>query len=208
MNEECSVLEDQNEDTCVPHHLVQTTPATSTEDSAPEAEETPLRGRTETATGIFADPCADPNSNSEKPDSEDQKSELGELRSELMQLRQQLEESHLRLAQMEHIERQYTEFCSLYPNTPISSLSEDVWKGVEKGNSLAAAFALAEHRRALSAKKASDSNTDNRVRSAGAVGNAESVEFSPAEVRAMSSTEVRANLSKIMRSMQKWHENK
>ena len=124
MNEECSVLENQNEDTCVPHHLVQTTPATSTEDSAPEAEETPLRGRTETATGIFADPCADPNSNSEKPDSEDQKSELGELRSELMQLRQQLEESHLRLAQMEHIERQYTEFCSYFSCKPEEKQSD------------------------------------------------------------------------------------
>ena len=64
---------------------------------------------------------------------------------------------------------------------------------------------LEEHRNALFLKRASDSNTENRARSAGSVKSAESVEFSPAEVRAMTPQEVRANLPKIMRSMQKWH---
>ena len=134
-----------------------------------------------------------------------QKSELDELRGQLNQLRQELDARNVRLAQMEHIERQYEEFSALYPETSIASLSEEVWQDVKGGNSLAAAFALAEHRRALSQKKASASNADNRARSAGAVKNAESVEFSPSEVRAMTSAEVRANLAKIMRSMQKWH---
>lgn len=205
MNEECTVLEDQNEDASVSHDFVAQAPAPPAESPEEEGEEAPLRGADEAITGVFADPDADPDPNCQNSDPTDQKSELDELRGELMQLRQALDESHARLAQMEHIERQYTEFCTLYPNTPISTLSEEVWQGVANGNSLAAAFALAEHRRALSQKKASDSNAFNRSRSAGAVKSAENLEFSPAEVRAMTSEEVRANLSKIMRSMQKWH---
>ncbi len=205
MNEECTVLEDQNEDASVSHDFVAQAPAPPAESPEEEGEEAPLRGADEAIAGVFADPDADPDPNCQNSDPTDQKSELDELRGELMQLRQALDESHARLAQMEHIERQYTEFCTLYPNTPIRTLSEEVWQGVANGNSLAAAFALAEHRRALSQKKASDSNAFNRSRSAGAVKSTENLEFSPAEVRAMTSEEVRANLSKIMRSMQKWH---
>ena len=205
MNEEYTVLEAQNEDASVSHDFVAQASASPTDSPTKEGEEAPLRGADEVVAGIFADPGADPCPDCEDLDPAYQKSELDELRGELMQLRQALDESHARLAQMEHIERQYTEFCTLYPNTPISTLSEEVWQGVANGNSLAAAFALAEHRRALSQKKASDSNAFNRSRSAGAVKSAENLEFSPAEVRAMTSEEVRANLSKIMHSMQKWH---
>ena len=205
MNEECTVLEAQNEDASVSHDFVAQASAPPTDSPTKEGEEAPLRGADEVVAGIFADPGADPCPDCEDLDPAYQKSELDELRGELMQLRQALDESHARLAQMEHIERQYTEFCTLYPNTPIDTLPEEVWQGVANGNSLAAAFALAEHRRALSQKKASDSNAFNRSRSAGAVKSAENLELSPAEVRAMTSEEVRANLSKIMRSMQKWH---
>lgn len=205
MNEEYTVLEAQNEDASVSHDFVAQASASPTDSPTKEGEEAPLRGADEVVAGIFADPGADPCPDCEDLDPAYQKSELDELRGELMQLRQALDESHARLAQMEHIERQYTEFCTLYPNTPIDTLPEEVWQGVANGNSLAAAFALAEHRRALSQKKASDSNAFNRSRSAGAVKSAENLEFSPAEVRAMTSEEVRANLSKIMHSMQKWH---
>lgn len=205
MNDEVTVLENQDEDASISHDFLEEASQTLSESSGTEAEETTLQGADENSAGVFADPGTDPDSDCEDTDSKNQKSELDELRSELKQLRQELDKRNARLTQMEHIERQYAEFCDLYPDTPLSSLSSDVWKDVESGNSLAAAFALAEHRRAVSLKKASDSNAINRSRSAGAVGNVESVEFSPAEVRAMSSQEVRANLSKIMRSMQKWH---
>lgn len=205
MNDEITVLENQKETASVSHDSVETPLATTTESSPEKGEEAPLRESDEVAADVSADPCTDFDSNCEDPDPTPQKSELDDLRSELTQLRQALDESHARLAQMEHIERQYTEFCSLYPNVPISSLSKDVWQGVEAGNSLAASYALAEHRKSLSAKMAFNSNADNRARSAGAVKSTENHEFSPAEVRAMTSQEVRANLSKIMRSMQKWH---
>ena len=205
MNDETVILENQTDDASTPNDFVETAPATPTDSPTPEEEETPLGEPMEIALGIPTDPCTDSDLDCKDSDPTPQKSELDELRSELMQLRRDLENSYAKLAQMEHIEQQYLEFTTFYPNTPISSLSQEVWQGVKDGNSLAASYALAEHRKALSLKMASDSNADNRARSAGAAGNAESVEFSPAEVRAMTSQEVRANLSKIMRSMQKWH---
>ena len=205
MNEECTTLEDQAEDADVPHDFVETPPAPPTGDTAPQGEEAPLGESAEAAPGVFADPGANTDIDCEDPDSAHQKNELDELRGQLNQLRQELEAKNARLTQIEEVERQYAEFSALYPETPISSLSKEVWQGVMGGNSLAAAFALAEHRNLLSQKKVAESNAQNRARSAGAANNAECVEFSPAEVRAMTSAEVRANLSKIMRSMQKWH---
>ena len=205
MNDEVTVFENQDQDSSTSHDFVSQTSATSDEPDTKEGEETAERKSDKTALGVLADPGTDSDTDCKNPDSTPQKGELDELRSELMQLRQELDQSHARLAQMEHIERQYAEFCELYPNVSIASLSEEVWKSVGDGTPLAAAFALAEHRKSISLKMATDSNADNRARSAGAVKNAESVEFSPSEVRAMSSQEVRANLSKIMRSMQKWH---
>ena len=205
MNDEVTVFENQDQDSSTSHDFVAQTSATSDEPDTKEGEETAERKSDKTALGVLADPGTDSDTDCKDSDSTPQKGELDELRSELMQLRQELNQSHARLAQMEHIERQYAEFCELYPNVSIASLSEEVWKSVGDGTPLAAAFALAEHRKSISLKMATDSNADNRARSAGAVKNAESVEFSPSEVRAMSSQEVRANLSKIMRSMQKWH---
>ena len=207
MNDEVSVLETQNQDASASHDFMAQPSALSAESVSPKREEAPIREPDETASCVFADTGANTDSGCEDPDPTPQKSELDELRSELMQLRKELDDSYARLAQMAQVEHQYVEFCNLYPDTPINSLSAEVWQGVEDGNSLAAAFALAEHRRSLSLKKASNSNADNRARSAGAVNNTENIEFSPAEVRAMSSLEVRANLPKIMRSMQKWHKN-
>ena len=206
MNEECTVLEDQNEDTGTSHDPVATPPAPQTADSyATEEAEASLGKSDEAALGIFTDTGTDPDSDCEDPDPTHQKSELDDLRGQLNQLRQELDARTARLVQMEQLEQQYAEFSALYPDTPISSIPEEVWQSVKGGNSLAAAFALAEHRHALSQKMAAESNADNRARSAGAVKSAENVEFSPAEVRAMSAAEVRANLPRIMRSMQKWH---
>lgn len=205
MNDEVTVFENQDQDSTASYDSLAQTPATHEKPLATEGEETAERESSEADLGVLADPGTDSDTDCKNPDSTPQKGELDELRSELMQLRQELDQSHARLAQMEHIERQYAEFCELYPNVSIASLSEEVWKSVGDGTPLAAAFALAEHRKSISLKMATDSNADNRARSAGAVKNAESVEFSPSEVRAMSSQEVRANLSKIMRSMQKWH---
>ena len=170
-----------------------------------QTEENAFCGADEDTAGILADTDADSDSDCKEPNPQTQESELEQLRNELKHLRQELALRDSRANQEKRITHEYDEFCSLYPNVPVSSLSQAVWQDVERGTPLAAAYALAEKRKAVSQRKAMESNTNNRVRSAGAVSNAENIEFSPAEVRAMTSQEVRANLSKIMRSMQKWH---
>ena len=170
----------------------------------PKPEDTPT-GTDEATIGILADPGTDPDSDSKGSDPKAQASELEQLRGELRQLREELFARDARKAQQMRVEQEYAEFCKLFPNTSIAALPDEVWQDVNGGASLAAAYALAEKKRAAALARASDSNTHNRSRSAGAVQNTQNHEFSPAEVRAMSSQEVRANLPKIMRSMQKWH---
>lgn len=178
----------------------------SERDARDRASEEQTPTRTDEATvDLLTDTGADPDSDCKGSDTEAQESELVKLRGELRQLREELAQRDARLMQDTRVEREYAEFCDLYPDTPVASLPEEVWQDVKGGASLAAAYALAEKKRAVSLQRATDSNSRNRARSAGAVNNAQSNEFSPAEVRAMSSAEVRANLSKIKRSMQKWH---
>ncbi len=145
--------------------------------------------------GTDSDPDRDP-SGTEAPTHG-----LDELRGELNALRQQLEAERTR---HERAEREYEEFRQLYPDATLSDCSDDVWRAVESGTPLAAAYALEERRRALTADRAAQANAQNRQRSAGRVKDAQNDFFTPDEVRAMSQSEVRTNLSKIMRSMKKW----
>ena len=205
MNDENSVVETTE---ASPHQACDTpekedAPAGVAHNSAP-AKETPT-GTDEASSGLFTDTGTDSDPDCEGSDSQTQESELEQLRSELKQLRQEIADRDARMAQDARIEREYTEFCELFPGVSVESLSGEVWKDIENGASLAAAYALAEKKQSVALARATNSNTNNRVRSAGAVHNTQNYEFSPAEVRAMTSQEVRANLPKIMRSMQKWH---
>ena len=159
----------------------------------------------EKADLLFADPGTNTHSDCQAADPSPEEDRLEQLRGELEELRQQLAERDAALARMRRTEEDYAEFCELYPEVPVSALSEELWQSVKGGNSLAAAYALQERREALRAKKVAESNLANRTRSAGAVHAGEALEFSPAEVRSMSPAEVRKNLPKIMRSMQKWN---
>lgn len=96
------------------------------------------------------------------------------------------------------------EFRALYPSIDPTELPDAVWKDVAKGTPIAAAYALFERRRYCIEQKATEYNLANEKRSAGSLEATEKDFYSPAEVRAMSQTEVRANYDKIMRSMQKW----
>jgi hypothetical protein len=205
MNDESSVFENTEKPSLSTGDTLERENAPKRVACGNQTDEKTFTGADEDTACILADTNADSDFDSEKPASQTQKSELEQLRSELKHLREELALRTSLTNQENRATREYDEFCSLYPDVPVSSLSPAVWQDVEKGAPLAAAYALAEKRKAVSLRKAMESNTNNRTRSAGAVKNAETVEFSPAEVRAMTSQEVRANLSKIMRSMQKWH---
>ena len=204
MNDENSVFENAEETPCSACHSFETEDA-SKKASSPTVEEEALPGTDEAVVSISADTGTNSDPGRESADLEAQKSELEQLRGELAQLREELAMRDARIRQEERITREYAEFCDLYPQIAVSTLPQEIWRDVEGGTPLAAAYALAERKKAVSVAKANESNATNRARSAGAVKNAESIEFSPSEVRAMSSAEVRANLPKIMRSMQKWH---
>lgn len=167
-------------------------------------KEPPLDAGTDPATEMPADPDADPDPDCQGADPAPEADGLDELRGELKRLREELNERDAKLRRLARIDREFEEFSSLYPEVAISEIPEEIWSSVEQGNSLAAAYALAQHRLALQAKQAQQANASNRARSAGAFSNAENLEYSPSEVRAMSAREVRENLPKIMRSMQKW----
>lgn len=206
MNDENSVLQTAQIPSCQACDTLETEGTQKTDACNDVRKESAPAGREDEADlDVFADSGTDLDSDCQDSDPTPQESELEQLRSELKQLKEELAQRDARLMKEERIEREYAEFSQLYPDVSVTALPQEVWQSVESGTSLAAAYALAERRNALSLKKATDSNANNRARSAGAISNAESIEFSPAEVRAMSPSEVRANLPKIMRSMRKWH---
>ena len=127
---------------------------------------------------------------------------LEQLRGELNTLRRELAKKD---AYWERLGAECEEFHDLYPEVALSTLPDSVWKDVKRGIPLAAAYALAERKRALTEAFAHEQLLKNRDRSAGEVKSMENDYFSPAEVRAMSGEEVHKNYAKIMKSMQKWH---
>lgn len=177
---------------------------TSHEGEAEEGPDTGAQGSTtessddqEISENSDPDPDLDPTAAVEANPEE----QLRQLRDELTRLRQAIAQQD---AVLSRLGDECQEFQTLYPNTPISSLPDNVWSDVKQGIPLAAAYALAERRRAYTESLAAATNQKNGQRSSGAMESTESDYFSPNEVRAMSQAEVRANYQKIMRSMQKW----
>ena len=140
------------------------------------------------------------------PEVEDDIPDLTEvlaLRAELDSLKRELEENR---AFYSRLDGECAEFSSLYPDVSITSLPDTVWQSGKKGVPLSAAYALEVRRAEVKAQRARQVNRDNSEMSSGALGNDNRNSFfSPAEVRAMSAAEVRANYSKIIESMSKWH---
>lgn len=100
---------------------------------------------------------------------------------------------------------EYSEFSELFPDVALDSVSESVWENVKRGVPLAAAYALHERKNYLAERDAQTVNDKNRANSAGSVGGTAGDEYySPAEVRAMSREQIRANYDKITASMKKW----
>ena len=179
---------------------------TQTAEAAPE-QDVPLRAEVEPAgaAGIPAAPAGAPAAAGGAPDpgaDPAESAELSRLREELTRLREELarkESVSFRLG------RECAEFRDLYPETPLSSVPDEVWNAVRDGVPLPAAFALAERRRERLEQAAKDSNRRNLARSSGELGQEAPGYFSPEEVRRMSRDEVRENYSNILLSMQKWH---
>ena len=132
-----------------------------------------------------------------------EKEELNQLRSEIEELRKKLADSQ---AMYDRIHVECAEFSDLYPDVSLSSLPDSIWESVKKGVPIAAAYALEDRRTLVASQKAERINKGNRTMSSGTLASSPTEEyFSPSEVRSMSSAEVRANYTKIINSMSKWH---
>ena len=139
----------------------------------------------------------------EAEDSAESDAERAErLAGELASLKESIENER---AENRRMMGEYSEFSELFPDVSLKSVSESVWEDVKKGIPLAAAYALYDRKNELAARCAAAVNERNSRESAGAVKGGGSDEYySPAEVRAMSHSDVRANFDKIMASMKKW----
>lgn len=125
------------------------------------------------------------------------------LKDEINRL--QLELSNTRTA-YERLSGECEEFAELYPDIPVTSLPDSIWKSFKSGIPLAAAYALYEKKEAVAREKALNVNAKNKQLSSGSLYSKSNDEFfTPAEVRAMSASEVKANYAKIITSMSKWH---
>ena len=151
MNDESSVFENAEEPSLSTGDTLEGENAPKGVACSNQTEENAFCGADEDTAGILADTDADSDSDCENPDSQTQESELEQLRSELKHLRQELALRDSRANQEKRITHEYDEFCSLYPDVPVSSLSQAVWQDVERGTPLAAAYALAEKRKAVGA---------------------------------------------------------
>ena len=110
------------------------------------------------------------------------------------------------LIREERIANEYTEFRALVPGVSVTELPDSVLSSIKSGVPLAAAYALYERRKKMSASAASGVNEKNRELSF-AIKNGKTSEayFSPNEVRQMSASEVKVNYSKILDSMSHWN---
>ena len=142
----------------------------------------------------------------EEPKHEDEDISAEELKKTVAALQVELEAYKAAAAQQEAIAKQLNEFSELFPDIAVRSIPDQVWEDVKQGNTLAAAYSIYEKRVTEAARRIELINAKNAQKSAGAVGKNMTQEFFSADdVRKMSPSEVRANYTKIRRSMEKWN---
>ena len=142
------------------------------------------------------------NEEKEETDSPDA-TDVAYLKAELESLKKELADTRSLYARLES---ECSEFGELYPEISLSSLPDSVWQSVKGGVPLAAAYALEARKAELAARRAGQINGENRKMSSGSLSSDSYNDFfTPSQVRAMSAAEVRANYTKIINSMSKWH---
>ena len=127
--------------------------------------------------------------------------ESTDLHSELESLRRRLETAE-RTAR--EISAGWREFAELYPEADIASLPDSFNVDIERGIPPAAAYALEMRRREVRRIRIEEADRRGREMSSGRISSAEDSLYSPDEVRAMPTAEVRKNMEKIRRSMKSW----
>ncbi len=127
------------------------------------------------------------------------KQEIDTLKEELKK-RDELDRANAR------INNEVLEFKEYFPDVDVHTIPSDVWEKVRAGSSLAGSYALMLKKDELEKKKIGDFNEKNRRMSAGSLISGEGEKYySPAEVKKMTPTQVRAHYDDIMASMKHWN---
>ncbi len=98
-------------------------------------------------------------------------------------------------------------FHSLFPEVKGESIPQEVWDRVEKGESLAASYALfavQQYREEEKIRKINEEN-DKKAPPRIQAGAADENYFSPEAVKKMTRSEIKENYDKILSSMEKWN---
>lgn len=123
---------------------------------------------------------------------------------ELTALRERVRVLETEIEARERAGRECEEFGQYFPDIPLQAVPDEVWGRVRSGVPLSAAYALYEAR----TRREHEAHERERMRteamSLGVPDEATRDYFSPAEVRAMSPCEVRANYDRIFESMRHW----
>ena len=105
------------------------------------------------------------------------------------------------------MEEDITLFHSLFPEVKAEEVPDAVWEMVEKGQSLAASYALYCIQKAKEEERIRKVNHDNAQKAAPKVRNDGGAKgyFSPEAVKAMSRSEIKKHYNEILRSMETWN---
>ncbi len=156
------------------------------------------------AVPLFADPDADPDPDPRAAPEAERLTPLDDLRQQLTALREELDALRSKPTRAEPASLLDDEFRALYPEVTPDALPDGVRADILRGVPPAAAYALSERRRALREAEADRASREAALRSAGSLGGVAVTYFTPAEVKAMTPSEVRKNFSVILSSMKKW----
>jgi len=107
----------------------------------------------------------------------------------------------------ETMEEDIALFRSLFPDVKGEEIPQEVWERVERGESLAASYALYAVQQYREEERIAKINEENGKKAPPPVegGSTEGDYFSPDAVKSMSPAEIRKNYDKILTSMEKWN---
>ena len=104
----------------------------------------------------------------------------------------------------ENLSRELEEFSTLFPDTKIEDIPDEVWDAYEDGRGICAHFALFLYKKGREKESAEAKNAENTASAVPNVEGEEEVYFTPEAVRKMSKAEVDKNYSAILESMKRW----
>ena len=132
--------------------------------------------------------------------------EILALRAEIENLRAQLVAREQEEKIKTRMNTELAEFEEYFPEVALEQIPDEVWEKVKGGASLSASYSLFKRKKELESKKVRDLNEKNRKMSAGSVAGGDGEKyFSPAEVKRMTSAQVKNNYDRILESMRHWN---